>query len=118
MNIAALLTAHPAALACLGVAVLAAAAVAAVAAPRLLRAERARLTSAVTFAASIIVSLGVVVLTMQHVGPTHAGGWLAASWLFAQLVVAGTLLVARTHEDADLPRSTWSAQGYAALSSR
>jgi hypothetical protein len=122
----------PAGLGWLGGGVLLAAALTALAAPRLLQTESLsdRSVRVVAFCGSLVASiaLGAVVFGCATSQPasapahdaaqalTHAGQCLRVAVLFAQAVVAATIALLRNHVARDLPPSTYSIHGYAALS--
>ena len=122
----------PAGLAWLGAVVLLAAALTALAAPRLLQNESLghRSIRVVSFCGSLVVSLLLAAVvfscaTSQPASPplhnaaqalTHAGQCLRVALLFAQVIVAVSVALLRNHIAHDLPPSTYSIHGYAALS--
>lgn len=121
----------PVGLAWLGAVVLLAAALTALAAPRLLQTESlgARSIRVVSFCGSLVTSLVLAAVvfscaTSQPASPvhdaaqalTHAGQCLRVALLFAQVLVAMSIALLRSHIARDLPPSTYSVHGYAALS--
>lgn len=122
----------PAGLAWLGALVLLAAALTALAAPRLLQNESlsARSIGVISFCGSLVASLAMAVVvfscaTSQSASPpahdaaqalSHAGQCLRVALLFAQVIVAVAIALIRNHIARDLPPSTYSIHGYAALS--
>jgi hypothetical protein len=122
----------PAGLAWLGAVALLAATLAALAAPRLLQIESfsARSIRVASFCGSLVASLLMAAVvfgcaTSQSASPpvhdaaqalTHAGQCLGVALLFAQAIVAMTIALLRSHIARDLPPSTYSVHGYAALS--
>lgn len=115
----------------LGCAIFAAAAMTAIVAPRVFHVERAPRARVLAFALSVCASLLMAVVTLGCATASsslpgldasealaHAGHWLFVGWLFAQLVIAGGMLVLKSHLDPDLPESSWTMQGYAALGQR
>lgn len=122
----------PAGLGWLGAVVFLAAALTALAAPRLLPTESLgdRAVGAIAFSGSLVASLvlAAVVLGCATSQPasaptrdaaqalTHAGQCLRVAVLFAQAIVAVSVALLRSHVARDLPPSTYSVHGYAALS--
>lgn len=113
----------------LGCAILGSAALTAVVAAQ--RVEPRRAVSVFAFALSLFASLAVAGMTLACASAPLAGGvlvpadalahatrWLFVGWLFAQVAVAGGWLVFYSHRDLELPRSTYSTEGYAALAQR
>lgn len=116
----------------LGLAMLGSAAVAAVATPHSMKTTERRLEmGALVLVLSLIASISVAGMTLACASAPLVGGalmpadalahatrWLFVGWLFAQVAVVGAWLVFRSHRDLELPRSTYSMQGYAALGRR
>lgn len=84
----------------------------------------------VSFCGSLVASLVLAVVvfscaTSQPASPpvhdaaqalAHAGQCLRVALLFAQVLVAVSIALLRSHIASDLPPSTYSVHGYAALS--
>jgi hypothetical protein len=116
----------PGALGWLGAVILASAAAAAIAVP--FASSRARPGDrAIAFFGSFAVSVALAAMSVTCAtspsGPVlapdaalaHAGHWLFVGWFFAQVTIAGALLVIRTHDDSHESKSSFSTEGYAAL---
>jgi hypothetical protein len=124
----------PAGLAWLSAILLLAAAIAALVAPRVLRVPSisGRAVGALAFVGSLVTSLALTLVvfycaTVQPSSPpihdaaqalSHAGRCLSLALAFAQVLVALTFVLVRGHIGRDLPPSTYSQQGYAALTQR
>ena len=113
----------------LGSAVMASAAVAAWVAPFVSPSASGRRWTAGTIAFTGSLALSVVVALMSvscanaalaaplsaEAAIAHADRWLIVGYLFAQIAVAGVMLVVRTHQDVRPASSRFASQGYAAL---
>jgi hypothetical protein len=111
-----------------GFAMLASAALASVVAPRVTKMEACWPPSAIAFLGSVAATVAVCTMSVGcaaaslPVLPTdagdafaHASHWLFIGWLFAQLAVAGVMIVVRSHDDTTVSQSSYSLRGYAAL---
>lgn len=111
-----------------GFAVLAAAALAAVVAPGVTRMEACWPPSAIAFLGSLSASIAVCTMSVGCAAASlamlpadaatafaHGSHWLFIGWVFAQLAVAGVMLVVRSHDDTSVSQSSYALRGYAAL---